>query len=103
MDNTKPKTPQEMKEKINSFQHEVFVCGSKKSQVSYSVNVVITVLSDLLSGLLVGGGIGYLIYKLFNLQIWVVALFVLLGGFAGFLNLYKSLERLQKAGKNENA
>lgn len=87
---------EEMKEKIDAFQEKAFSKKSKKTQMSYSVNVIITVLSDLLSGLLVGAGIGYLLYKLFNLSVVVLAVFVLLGGFAGFLNLYKSLNRLQK-------
>ena len=97
MNNTKARTPEEMKEKIDSFRQQIFVSGSKKSKVPYSVNIVITVLSDLLSGLLVGAGIGYLIYKFFDVHIWIIAFFVLLGGLAGFLNLYKSLSHLQKA------
>ena len=99
MNTTQPQTPEQMKEKINTFRQSAFVRVSKKSNVSYSVNILITVLSDLLSGLLVGAGLGYLIYKSFNVHIGVVALFVLLGGLAGFLNLYKSLSHLQKAVK----
>ena len=96
MNNQPPKTAQEIKEKITSFQNGVLVKNAKKSKLPYSLNIIIMILSDLLSGVLVGAGIGYLLYKLFAFHLLIVAVFVLLGGLAGFSNLYKSLNRLQK-------
>ena len=103
MNNRTAQTPQEMKEKIDSFRTEVLSDCLKKKNKSHSFNIIVTVLSDLLSGLLVGAGIGYLFYKLFDVHFGVIGVFVLLGGMAGFLNLYRSLAHLQKGDKNENA
>ena len=103
MNNRMAQTPQEMKEKIDSFRKTVLSDYSKKKNKSHSFNIIVTVLSDLLSGLFVGAGIGYLFYRLLDMHILVVGIFVLLGGMAGFLNLYKSLNRMQKGDKNENA
>ena len=96
MNNKTVQTPQEMQEKINSFRKTVLSDDTKEKTYSHSWNVIIIVLSDLLSGLLVGAGIGFLLYKFFDLHVFIIAFFVLFGGFAGFLNVYKSLNSLQK-------
>ena len=87
----------EIKKKINDFHQRVFVSSApKKQSASHSVGVIITVLSDLIGGLLVGSAIGWLLYRYAGAHILVLFLFVLIGGFAGLLNVYKSLERLSK-------
>ena len=89
------KTPQEMKEKVNAFRKSTLSKPEKRSTVSSSLNIIITIISDLLGGLLVGAGLGYLLVKFFNAHMLVFAIFILLGGFAGLLNLYKSLKKME--------
>ena len=97
MNETETKTPQEMKEKIESFRKLAF--PPKQQAVSGSVAVIITIISDLLGGLLVGAGLGYLFMKLFGAHKIVLAIFVLLGGLAGLLNVYKSIKQLEGKSK----
>ena len=89
------KTPKEMKEKIDAFRQAAFQKNEKQSSVSGSLNIIITILSDLLGGLLVGAGLGYLVVTYLGAHKIFFAIFILLGGFAGFLNLYKSMKRLE--------
>ncbi len=95
MNEKAPENSQQMKEKINAFRQRAFAKTHKKAPVSTSLNVIITIFSDLLAGLLVGAGVGYLLYSVFDMHLSVLGIFVLLGGLAGFLNLYKSLKRLE--------
>ena len=95
MDETTSRTPQEMKEKIDAFRNGNSKSSKGRSSVSAPVSIIITIISDLLGGLLVGAGLGYLLVKFFNAHMLVFAVFVLLGGFAGLLNLYKSLKKME--------
>ena len=69
-----------------------------KSTVSSkaALGIVFAVSCDLLSGLLVGTAIGYLLCKYFSLHIAFLGVFILLGGIAGLLNMYKTLKNLKK-------
>ena len=89
------KTPQEMKEKIDDFRKNVFAQSEKRPVASNPVTIIITILSDLLGGLLVGAGLGYLCVTYLGAHKIFFAIFILLGGFAGLLNLYKSMKRLE--------
>ena len=95
MDETTSRNPQQMKEKIDAFRNEGSSRSKGRSSVSAPVSIIITIISDLLGGLLVGAGLGYLLVKFFDAHILVFAIFILLGGFAGLLNLYKSLKKME--------
>ncbi len=99
MSDKQPLTPQQMHEKIDAFRQKALIGKSKKASVSNSAGIVITIVSDLLGGLLVGAGIGWVIFKIFDTHLIVMGIFVLLGGLAGFLNLYKSLNVLERQNK----
>ena len=83
MDEKISRTPQEMKEKINAFRDGNSQRSKGRSSVSAPVSIIITIISDLLGGLLVGAGLGYLLVRFFDAHMLVFALFILLGGFAG--------------------
>lgn len=54
------------------------------------------IVADLLSGVLVGGGIGYVLDGLFNTKPFLLSVFLLFGGAAGFLNVYRSAQTAEK-------
>ena len=83
----------QLKEQIKVFskEHE-----GKKNRPLTPFYVLTMVFSDLISGVLVGMAIGYLLYRIFDLHILVVAFFVLLGGIASILNLYRSIKTITK-------
>ena len=83
----------QLKEKISSFQKKRI---SKKNKSLTPFYVLTMVFSDLISGVLVGTAIGYLLYRIFDLHVFVIAVFVLLGGFASILNLYRSVKVISK-------
>ncbi len=95
-------TPDEMKEKIQLFRGRLNSVPKHKG-VSSGLNIIITVISDLFGGLLAGGGIGYLFYRFLGAHLIVLAIFILLGGLAGFSNVYKSVRRFEKDKQNGNA
>lgn len=93
------RTPQEMKEKIDAFRQDAFQKNEKRSPVASPLNIIIIILSDLLGGLLVGAGLGYVAVTYWGAHKIFFAIFILLGGFAGLLNLYRSMKRLEGQNK----
>ena len=83
----------QLKERINAFSKEH---ASKKNRPLTPFYVLTMVFSDLISGVLVGMAIGYFFYRVFDLHIFIVAFFVLLGGIASILNLYRSVKTITK-------
>ena len=68
------------------------------------VGIVLIVLSDLLGGLLVGCALAYILCHFFGTHVIFGGLLILLGGIAGFFNIYKSVQKIEaKRRKNENA
>src|SRR5262249_6455033 len=51
---------------------------------------------DLRSGLIVGGGIGWLLDRLFGTTPWMLILFFLLGGVAGIWTVFKSAMQMNQ-------
>ena len=45
--------------------------------------------AELIAGVLVGASIGYLIDDVFNIRPWGLTVFLIFGGLAGILNIYK--------------
>ncbi len=92
------KEPEDIKKlnaKINEFKQEHL--NSKGSATSPSVSSARTVTglqisAELIAGVLVGAGIGYLIDNLFNIRPWGLAVFLIFGGLAGILNIYKTFK-----------
>ena len=67
------------------------------------IGVVLIVLSDLLGGLLVGCALAYILCHVFGAHVVFGGLLILLGGIAGFFNIYKSMQKVErKRGKNES-
>lgn len=58
----------------------------------------IAVAADLIAGVLVGTGIGYVLDQLCGTKPVLLAVFVLLGGAAGFLNMYRTVKDEEKKG-----
>lgn len=92
------KEPEDIKKlnaKINEFKQAHL--NSKGSVTSYSTSSARTVTglqisAELIAGVLVGAGIGYLIDNLFNTRPWGLAVFLIFGGLAGILNIYKTFK-----------
>jgi len=67
-----------------------------------AASVAFRVTMDLVSGVLVGAGIGYILDRVFHTHPVFLVIFILLGGAAGFLNIYMfSKAEREKIGKDE--
>lgn len=80
----------DLKERIDALSRRF---EKKERSNNDNIQMLFEVFSDLFGGLLVGAGLGYLIYVLFDTHLIVLAVFILLGGVAGFFNLYKSYQK----------
>lgn len=63
--------------------------SNDKSGFAYAAKAGLQVGVELLSGVIVGGAIGYILDMFLQTQPWFLVLFLFLGGGAGFLNVYR--------------
>lgn len=70
-----------------------------ESSFTYASKIGFRIGTELLSGVLVGGAIGFLLDNFFNTKPWLLILFLFLGGIAGFLNVYR-FAKAQEKGEN---
>lgn len=60
-----------------------------ESGFAYATKAGFRVGTELLSGVLVGAALGYVLDKVFATQPWFLIAFLFLGGAAGILNVYR--------------
>ncbi len=94
----KPDKHEELKEKIIALNQKIenSVPHQRKQE---GIGVLIGILSDLLGGLIAGGVIGFVIYHFFETKLYILAIFIFLGGIAGVFNVYKYMHHLEKGRK----
>lgn len=81
---------EELEQKINQFKkkdEKPFVPQSQSSSLAMRV------VTDLVSGLFVGGVIGYFLDKAFLTSPLFLVIFLFIGMAAGFMNLYRGLDK----------
>jgi ATP synthase protein I len=84
----------ELEQKISEFKkHDA---KPEFNQRDKNSSLGMRVVTDLVSGLLVGGVIGYFLDKAFNSSPLFLVIFLIIGMAAGFMNLYRSLEKDDK-------
>ena len=84
----------DLKKKINSIEksHKSESIPEKKSGVSFGFKIS----TELVAALVVGVGIGLLVDNYFNTKPFGLIIFFILGAFAGFLNVYRVMRRIEK-------
>ena len=60
-----------------------------ESEYAYATKVGFRIGTELISGVIVGAGLGYVLDKIFDTQPLLLIIFLFLGGAAGFLNVYR--------------
>lgn len=63
-----------------------------------SMGLASTMGLHMVSGVLVGGGVGYALDKWLDTQHWFAAIFLIIGIFAGFRNVWIDARRLMREG-----
>lgn len=67
-----------------------------ESRYANAAKIGFRIGAELISGVIVGGGIGYLLDDFFETQPLLLIIFLFLGGIAGFLNIYRFVKSMEK-------
>ena len=96
MNNSK-KQLENLKEKIDHLQYDKEKKSAPKRNSGASFGFKIS--TEIVAALIVGVGIGLLVDNYFNTKPFGLIIFFVLGAFAGFLNVYRVMRRIEKEKK----
>tara|TARA_B110000438_G_scaffold295351_1_gene338223 strand:- start:520 stop:804 length:285 start_codon:yes stop_codon:yes gene_type:complete len=83
-----------LKKKIDNLEKNQEIDFKPKNQNNASFGFKIS--SELVAALIVGVGIGLIVDNYFNTKPFGLIFFFILGAFAGFLNIYRVMRRIEK-------
>jgi len=92
------KMPQDLKQinnrirKLKAFEDRVQKDPTETKFV-YAYQIGTRIGTELVSGVLVGAGLGYLLDRLFGTSPVLLIMFLIFGGAAGFLNVYRFVKK----------
>ena len=93
MNNSK-KQLENLKEKIDHLQHDKEKKSASKRNNGAGFGFKIS--TEIVAALIVGVGIGLLVDNYFNTKPFGLIIFFVLGAFAGYLNVYRVMRRIEK-------
>ena len=93
MNNSK-KRLENLKKKINHLQHNKDNKSLPKPDSGAGFSFKIS--TEIVAALIIGVGIGLLVDNYFNTKPLGLIIFFILGAFAGFLNVYRVMRRIEK-------
>ena len=96
MNNSK-KQLENLKEKIDHLQYDKEKKSAPKRNSGAGFGFKIS--TEIVAALIVGVGIGLLVDNYFNTKPFGLIIFFILGAFAGFLNVYRVMRRIEKQKK----
>jgi ATP synthase protein I len=92
--NSPKKQLENLKEKIDNLQHDKEKKSVSKRNSGAGFGFKIS--TEIVAALIVGVGIGLLVDNYFNTKPFGLIIFFVLGAFAGFLNVYRVMRRIEK-------
>ena len=94
----KPKDIAKLEEKISKLQTKEQKARGVKPQTEYgtAASIGFRIATELLSGVSIGGGIGWFLDNIFSTKPYLLIIFLLFGGAAGFLNVYRFTKQLER-------
>ena len=94
-----PDDIQKMAERIQKEKNKKKYANSEnnKEESPSSVAMAFQISVELISGVLVGVGIGYILDELFDTHLLCILIFTILGGFAGMLNVYRYVNKTDES------
>ena len=92
--NSSKKQLENLKEKIDNLQHDKEKKSVSKRNSGAGFGFKIS--TEIVAALIVGVGIGLLVDNYFNTKPFGLIIFFILGAFAGFLNVYRVMRRIEK-------
>tara|TARA_Y100000590_G_scaffold348505_1_gene399563 strand:- start:189 stop:473 length:285 start_codon:yes stop_codon:yes gene_type:complete len=85
---------QRLKQKIDDIKSKKN--SHKKEKGSVNANFGFKISTEIVAALVVGVGIGLIVDNYFNTKPFGLIIFFILGAFAGFLNVYRVMRRIEK-------
>ena len=92
--NSSKKQLENLKEKIDNLQHDKEKKSAPKRNSGAGFGFKIS--TEIVAALIVGVGIGLIVDNYFNTSPFGLIIFFILGAFAGFLNVYRVMRRIEK-------
>ena len=83
-----------LKDKIEQIEHEKF--NRSKPQKENGAKFAFKISTELIAALIVGVGIGLIVDNYLATKPFGLIIFFILGAFAGFLNIYRVMRRIEK-------
>ncbi len=93
-----PKDIKELQEKISALKHRSDDEKKNSASVTHwaSASIGVRVGIELVSGTIIGMGIGYVLDKILDFKILMLLIFTIFGSFAGILNVYRYTKSLEE-------
>jgi len=88
-----PQDLKELSEKISSFKNKNKKSDDKKQDNYSQLGQAFQIFTELVSGILVGTGIGYILDEVFDFRVIFLLIFIILGAIAGMLNIFRYLNK----------
>ena len=93
MNNTEDKITK-LKEKIKNIENKKL--NKSKPKKESGAGFAFKISTELIAALVVGVGIGLIVDNYLGTKPFVLIIFFILGAFAGFLNVYRVMRRIEK-------
>ena len=87
-----------LKEKIEKVENKILGESTKKKE--NGTGFAFKISTELIAALVVGVGIGLIVDNYLGSKPFGLIIFFILGSFAGFLNIYRVMRRIEKQQKN---
>ena len=94
----RPEDIELMDERIRKLKAKEALSRTAKKDTDYmrASKIGFRIGTELISGVLVGGAIGYVLDRFFETRPILLIIFLFLGGIAGFLNVYRFVKSIEK-------
>lgn len=97
-----PKIPQDLKEideKISLLKNRNKKIDNQNQESYAQLGVAFQILTEFVSGILVGAGIGYILDELFDFRYVLLLIFIILGAIAGMVNVFRYVKKTEEKGE----
>lgn len=89
---------EQLQHKLNEAADDTDSTADSRAEQTRGIGIAMRLGVELLAGLLVGVGVGYVLDDWLGTRPWLLIACIFLGSAAGFLNLMRAAQRLDKQG-----